>query len=241
MIMKHAVFLLALLAATAQAEVYKSVNERGEVIYSDVPSQGSERVQMPAIPTYTPPPLPVAPPTPAVPEPAVNAIYDMLAMSRPHNDETIRSNAGIVNVAVTLEPELRIKIGQRVQFYLDDKPYGRPLARLSTSFTNVDRGTHSVSAAVIDEDGNALITATPVKFHLLRASLLQPANPLNKPPENGSSGSSSGNTGAGGGAAAGSSGSTTGSAGGSSSTGNGGTSSGGSSGGNGVVQRSKGF
>lgn len=232
--MKHAVFLLALLSGTAQAEVYKSVNERGEVVYSDVPSQGAERVQVPAIPTYTPAPVPAAPPAPAAAQPAASDAYETLAMQRPHGDETIRSNAGIVNVAVTLEPGLQIKIGHRVQFYLDDQPRGRPLARLSTSFTNVDRGTHSVSATVIDGDGNVLIKSTPVSFHLLRASLQQPANPLNKPAEGDAGGSSSGNTGTGGNATS-SGGSASGGTSGSSS------SSSGSSGGTGVVRHPKGF
>jgi hypothetical protein len=198
MIMKQALFLLALLAASAQAEIYKSVNENGEVIFSDVPSQGAERVRVPEIPTYTPVPIPVATPEPAAAETSAGESYKTLAISRPGNDETIRSNAGILNVAVSLKPELQTGIGHRVQFFMDGQPYGKPLARLSTSFTNVDRGTHTVAAAVIDENGDVLIEAAPVEFHLLRASLLQPANPLNKPASGNSSGSGSGTTGTGG-------------------------------------------
>jgi hypothetical protein len=198
MIMKQAIFLLALLAASAQAEIYKSVNENGEVIFSDVPSKGAERMQVPEIPTYTPVPIPVATPGPAMAETSASESYKTLAISRPGDNETIRSNAGILNVAVSLKPELQTGIGHRVQFFMDGEPYGKPLARLSTSFTNVDRGTHSIAAAVIDENGDTLIKAAPVEFHLLRASLLQPANPLHKPANGNSSGSSSGTTGTGG-------------------------------------------
>ena len=47
--MKYSAYLLVLLATTAQAEVYKSINADGEVIYSDIPSQGAKPVQMPAL------------------------------------------------------------------------------------------------------------------------------------------------------------------------------------------------
>ena len=56
--MKKYIMLLALVTVVAQAEVYKSVNEKGEVVYSDTPSQGAERVKLPALPTYSAPPVP---------------------------------------------------------------------------------------------------------------------------------------------------------------------------------------
>ncbi|MGD2112766.1 MAG: DUF4124 domain-containing protein [Gammaproteobacteria bacterium] len=205
--MKFSAYLLVLLAATAQAEVYKSTNADGEVIYSDVPTLGAKRMQMPELPTYTPAPLPVATAAPADATPAVDAGYSTMALDKPRNEESIRSNAGILNVAVSLEPELQSDSGHRVQFFLDGEPQGKPVARLSTSFLNVDRGTHTVSAAVIDADGASLITSAPVRIHLQRTSILQPKNPLN-PARQGTAGNSGGASGSAG------SGSTSGSTGG---------------------------
>jgi len=203
--MRHVAYILVLLAATAQAEVYKSINADGEIIYSDVPSRGAKTVHLPALPTYTPAPLPVAPP-PASTTPPAGSAYSGFTMTRPSADETIRSNAGILNLSVSLEPELHTEEGHRIQFFLDDEPQGKPVARTSTSFNNVDRGTHSVSAAVLDENGASLIKTSPVTVHLLRAAILQPNNPLN-PANQGShdngaaggnnSGSGSSNTGSG--------------------------------------------
>jgi hypothetical protein len=196
--MKYPLLLLALLANTVQAEVYKSLDANGEVIYSDVPSVGAKRMQMPELPTYTPAPLPAFTATPDTATATAGDGYSALALSQPRDDETIRSNGGTLNVSVTLEPALQVDAGHRVQFFLDDKARGKPLARLSTSFTDVDRGTHTVSAAVIDESGASIITAGPVKFHLLRASLLQPANPLNPARQGGGTGGSTGSGAAGG-------------------------------------------
>ena len=180
--MKNSAYMLILLAATAQAEVYKSINASGEVIYSDVPSRGAERIEMPALPTYTPVPLPV----PAAPAdsagPADDATYNSFSITRPLDDETIRSNNGSVNLSVSLDPGLQIEQGHRIQFFLDGKPQGKPVARMSASLQNVDRGTHSVSAAVIDESGDAVINALPVTIHIMRASILNPHNPLHPRP-----------------------------------------------------------
>ena len=63
--MKYSLLLLVLLTGLVQAAVYKTVTETGEVIYSDTPTQGSERVRLPELPTYTPPPLPKITASPA--------------------------------------------------------------------------------------------------------------------------------------------------------------------------------
>lgn len=228
--MKYAVFLLALFVTSVQAEVYKSINADGEVIYSDVPSQGAQRVQMPELPTYSPAPLPVAPAAPQAPPPVAAPAYSNITVSKPDNDETIRSNAGILNVSVTLAPALQIEAGHRVQFFLDGKPLGKPIARSSTSFRNVDRGTHAITAAVIDDSGASLVTSAAVTVHLLRASIQQPNNPLNTQDDAGKNNSS--NNGAAGGAPAASS----------SSSSSSGTSSGaGATGSTGSSHRSTGF
>lgn len=169
--MKFSVFLLVLLTTTAQAEVYKSVNADGEVIYSDVPSRGAQPVHVPELPTYTPVPLPVAQPPAAVVQPVVEDSYSSFSLTRPHNNETIHPSddgPGVVNVFVKLEPELMIQDGHRIQYFLDDKPQGKPLARMSTSYPNVDRGTHSVSAAVLDDSGEIIIKTTPVTIYIRR-------------------------------------------------------------------------
>ncbi|HUT42412.1 MAG TPA: DUF4124 domain-containing protein [Gammaproteobacteria bacterium] len=237
--MKYIACMLVMLAATAQAEVYKSINANGEVIYSDVPTQGAKQVEMPALPTYTPVPLPVAPPPAPAATQSVADAYNSFALTKPDADEAIRSNAGIVNVSVTLDPGLQVEAGHRIQFFLDGKPEGKPVARLSASFRNVSRGTHAIAAAVIDENGESLINAVPVTVHILRASIQQPNNPLNpanKPDTDDSSSNSSGGTttGSSGTTTSGSSGTTSGTTSGSS-TGSNGTGSAGS------VSRPKGF
>ena len=47
--MKRILIILLLVACQAHAEIYKSINADGEVVYSDTPTQGSERLKMPVL------------------------------------------------------------------------------------------------------------------------------------------------------------------------------------------------
>jgi len=207
---KYSVFLLTLLVTTAQAEVYKSIDANGEVIYSDVPSRGAKRIQVPDPPTYTPAPLPPASPAASAAGGQADTVdYREFSMRSPHADETIRSNAGIVNLSVSLEPALQVDAGHRIQYFLDDKPQGKPVKWLTASYRNIDRGTHNVSATVVDEHGAPVISTTPVTIHLLRASIQNPNNPLNPATQGnsgggGSTGGTTGSTGNGSGTSGGS-------------------------------------
>lgn len=169
-IMKKIIILLALVASVAQAEVYKSVNEKGEVVYTDTPSQGAERVKLPALPTYTAPPV-----TPAA-SPARKAVqnefYDSFSFSKPKNDETVRNNLGIVMIETRLAPALQTRLRHRIQFYLDGEPNGPPIDRTASTISNIDRGAHALSASVLDKDGKVLISTGDVTVHVKRESKL---------------------------------------------------------------------
>jgi hypothetical protein len=55
---------------TATADIYRSVDENGVVTYSDLPSEGAERINVAAVPAPPAPP-PSAPTAAAEPEPEV--------------------------------------------------------------------------------------------------------------------------------------------------------------------------
>ena len=107
--------------------------------------------------------------------------YDSVKIIAPENDATIRDNQGIVRVEVALEPPLMIKQGHKIQFYLNGEPHGTPVGTTSISFSNLDRGTYTLSTSVVDASGAVLMTSEPVVFHLHRESVLNPNSPLHKP------------------------------------------------------------
>jgi hypothetical protein len=177
--MKRILIILVLLAFQAHAEVYKSINADGEVVYSDTPTQGAERLTMPALPTYTPPPV-AAPGFTPKQAPEKSDYYKSFAFVSPANEETVRNNLGILNIEVALTPALQGRLRHRVQFFLNDEPYGTPVGNTSLTISNLDRGEYTLSAAVVDTEGNTLISTGDIVVYMKRHSILNPPNA--KPP-----------------------------------------------------------
>ena len=174
--MKRLLFII-LLSSSAHAEVYKSINAAGEVVYSDTPTQGAEVLDMPELPTYSPPEVTES--APSVDAPAATAVYSELVFVKPEDDATIRNNQGIINAELALAPALRTRSNHRIQFYLDGEPYGEPGTSIRTTMANVDRGEHSLTASVLDSSGEALISSDPVIVHLHQATINNPNHPNN--------------------------------------------------------------
>lgn len=168
---------LALLPAIGTAEVYKWTDAQGRVHYGDQP------------PTPKAQPLDLPPPqaierAPALAAPAATATdaaqpgsqpaqaaqvrYETLAITFPQKDAAIRDNAGNVAVQLSVSPPLQTQLGHRFALSLDGNTVATgadPVLRLE----NVDRGTHTLQAAITDDGGRTLATSEPVTFHLLRA------------------------------------------------------------------------
>lgn len=177
--MKYTMLLLALVVPLASADVYKTVTSDGEVIFSDTPSPGAKRVHLPELTTYKSSPVPSLPAgTEAAPPAAV--AYRSFKVSTPQDQATIWDNEGKVSMTLDLEPALAVEDGHRIQFYLDGKPYGKAELSMANTFQGLDRGSHTLSASVLDDKGDSLISTAPVTVYLHQASLLHPNNPLNK-------------------------------------------------------------
>jgi hypothetical protein len=175
-VMKRILILIALIACQANAEIYKSTNADGEVVYSDTPTQGSEKVKMPSLPTYTPPPMPPAGTTQVQAQEKAD-FYKSFVIVSPANEETIRNNLGILNIEAQLTPALQVRLNHRVQFFLNGEPYGKPVGKTSLTISNLDRGDYNLSATVVDADGNALISTGDVVLFMKRHSILNPPKP----------------------------------------------------------------
>ena len=176
--MRVSLLLLVLVTGLVQAAVYKTVTESGEVIYSDTPTGNAERMRLPELPTYTPPPLPKSMASPAK-QPVKKSLYNSMVISEPEDDATLRDNQGLVQVSIELNPPLMTQLGHKIQYYLDDNPHGSPVENVVVGFSNIDRGTHTVSAYVIDQDEKPVMSSPAVTFHLHRESINNPNNPNN--------------------------------------------------------------
>ena len=165
-------------SAVAAAEIFKTVDEHGNVVFSDIPpppSQTSEPVTINPVNTFNMPvPEVTAPPAEAdVPEEV--AQYDRLTILAPANEETVRENAGNVTVAIALTPPLRA--GDQLVLYMDGNR--SPVRAQGTSFRleNVNRGTHTIGVRVLDDAGRIAAEAETSIFHLQRVSIRKTARP----------------------------------------------------------------
>ena len=105
------------------------------------------------------------------------ARYTALSIVAPANEETIHDNSGTVNVEVSIEPELQVRQGHQLRISLDGVPVATLPAVQRYALLDVERGTHVLSAAVIDRDGGELISSTSVTFYMWQASQLFPQRP----------------------------------------------------------------
>lgn len=153
--------------------LYKWVDEQGKVHYSDQPRPGAERVELAPLTTFEA--APVAPPrNPYYDEPPpAGSAYTAVSVLQPTADQVIWAGEGPVTFAVGVSPALQA--GDRVVIYLDGAQLpGTPMTGTSLTVPRLDRGTHTVTAAVIDASGRVLIQSSPVTFHYRQPSKRKP-------------------------------------------------------------------
>lgn len=165
--------LLALsLPYPAQAVICKSLDENGVVSYTDAPvSECENPVRLRGYSRYSPRPFESSTANGTDGEDAADAEkpYTGLRIVQPANDATIRSNAGKVSVQMTLEPALQA--GHKIQLLVDGNPLGEPIAASDMVLSGVERGTHQLSARVVDGKGEVKGNMNTVTFHLRQEAL----------------------------------------------------------------------
>ncbi len=171
--------LLPLLIAPVNAAVYKWTDSSGQVHYTDQWQEGSQAVDLPEPSVYTPAPVPSATQSPGTGAASPAGDYDLLEVSAPAQDETIRNNEGKVTVGLRLEPTLRQ--GDVIELFLDGEKVPGGLSTTGATLSNINRGTHTVKARVIDASGQELISSQPISFFLRRESKLFPQRPKPTP------------------------------------------------------------
>jgi hypothetical protein len=169
-----------LMASAASADVYRSVDESGNVIFTDKPSPDAEKIDIAPVQTITTDPaqqqFEYTPPARKQTESI--SPYNKVEITSPEHDTALRENVGDVSVSVTVDPGLIS--GHKVVLYMD----GNVVAEGSGQFnlTNIDRGTHTLIAAIQSNDGRELIRSAPVTFTVLRHSIQHKPSTVGKPP-----------------------------------------------------------
>ncbi|NVK21656.1 MAG: DUF4124 domain-containing protein [Kangiellaceae bacterium] len=180
---------LALLAAFAIATnigtlsanetvMYKKVDKNGRVIYTDKPIPGAKPITVKTNTNVISTSKPVVTQKLKLEEEKEETFeYSVLSIDKPSNDEAIRANDGNLYVIVGISPQLQPNHSVRLQ--MDGIAIGQAQKVPYFSLSNVDRGTHKLTAVIIDDDSQKILkTSEASSFHMLRATVLN--NPVNR-------------------------------------------------------------
>ena len=162
--------LCCLVPLLASAEIYKSTDADGNVVFSDIPNPGAKKITLPPPTTYTPAPLPTSGTTASKP---VAAEYTGLRIIKPSAGETIRDNTGAVSIEIEVIPSLNVQAGHKLVVELDGKNLSSNENATQISVSNMERGAHTVKALIMNAAGQVQTSSESTTFYMKRESALQ--------------------------------------------------------------------
>ena len=164
--------LLAAVASPSRAQqVYRVVDEHGNVSFTDSPSAIRQSEAQPITIEQTNRAEPVTP----IDRSEANTRNTQAAISfntqilTPSQNTTIPMGPGDFAVRARVTPSLRQD--ESVQLLIDDEHYGQPQRHLNWSLTNIFRGAHALQVIRFDANGRELDRSTTVTVYVLRPSI----------------------------------------------------------------------
>jgi hypothetical protein len=155
------------LVFSASAQIYKHVDEDGNVTFSDTPSEDAQRIEVNPTNTTQPPPANAFPALPPEPEPVAGESYEV-AITSPANETIIPRGPGNFSVTASVSPSLGPD--HKLQLMMDGSPREEPQTSTAWDLTNVFRGEHNLQVAIIDAEGEQLGISEPVTVFVFRPS-----------------------------------------------------------------------
>jgi Domain of unknown function (DUF4124) len=174
---------MALSLAAASQEIYRWVDKDGIVHYADQP--GSSNAEL--ISVIEPNAYEGAAATPgdnSGSDAASNANasatvspYESLSIVSPTPDQVFFGADAVVTVSADLQGTLQPN--HQVVFFLNGNR--KPATGLSTDLSGLERGSYSLRASILDQDGNPVISTQQITFHVRQPSINSPQSPQAPP------------------------------------------------------------
>lgn len=157
---------------SAQADLYKGLDESGNVVYSDKPFDDAE--------TFTPPPLSIIDATkvPAKEEVAEEeevseTKYTTFSILAPTSQQTIWNEPDLT-VKLLVKPDLNTAEGHNIWLLMDGKPLVKNSPSLSLQIGRADRGEHQIQAQIKNEKGKIIKSSPSVTIHIKNTVVPRP-------------------------------------------------------------------
>jgi hypothetical protein len=162
-------------ALTAQAELYKGIDEKGDVVYADKPFANAEQFTPPSLTIVDAPKVIVREEVIAEEKPNEETKYDKFSITAPVNDQTIW-NAATLSVSLQLSPALNTAQGHTAWLLMDGKPLVKNSQSLLLQIGRSDRGQHTLQAQVRNKKGAIIKQTKAVTVHI-KNSVIKPKAP----------------------------------------------------------------
>ena len=156
---------LASLSLVCAAQVYRHVDEHGNVTFTDQPPPDAERVEIREPNTLAAPPVIERAPE-ASPEP--QPVEYEVTITAPAPETAIPRGPGNFSVSASVTPGLNS--GYQLQLLIDGAEEGEPQRATNWALTNVFRGARQLEVIVIDERGKELARSPAVTVYVFRPS-----------------------------------------------------------------------
>jgi len=181
MVMKNNRLINLLLSATfitftAQADLYKGLNEAGNIVYSDQPFENAVK--------FTPQTLSVID-APKVEKKQLEEVSDKDEVAdfkytdfdiiSPKNNQAIWNEPALI-VSLRLKPGLNSEAGHTIWLLMDGKPIVKNHPSLSMQIGRADRGAHQLQAQVRDKNGKIVVRSRAVIVHIKNTVVRRTAN-----------------------------------------------------------------
>jgi hypothetical protein len=114
--------------------------------------------------------------------PVASTTYSSLEIVQPANGASFFDADSVVDVQISPSPGLAKT--DSVYLFLDGKRVGNSGSALGYSMQNIERGEHTLTSVIVDEQGNEKIRSQPVVFYMKQNVIGTPAavGPKLKPP-----------------------------------------------------------
>jgi hypothetical protein len=162
---------LAFFAQSSAAEIYRTTDEQGNVVFTDKPPAGvstAERVELPPT-NITPATVPKPTPEPESGEPEPDTPAYSVAIVSPADETSLPMGPGNFSVSAKAQPSPGKNEG--LQLYIDGIPWGDPQQNASWALTNIFRGEHKLTVAIVDAGGKQLAISAPIRVFVHRPSI----------------------------------------------------------------------
>jgi len=155
------IILLAFLCLPflSEAQIYKSYDKAGNVVFSDTPSKSAKKIELNDPQTYKSDEQKKSsmlekPQEKKVKKEISYKPYSTFEIAQPANEQTLRPSEkglGIVTISLLIEPKLQGN--DQVIYYLDGMKAIGPTTSTTVELSNINRGTHNLQVEIVRGTG----------------------------------------------------------------------------------------